>query len=802
MRKLSLLVIVLSCLVNAGTNIPLNETTRNFDQIHIGLHLKIDFDNQTVQGIEQFKFVPLTDAFQILRLHSETTVISDITLRGNKLSFQSDSGIVAINLAKLYTTKDTLEIEITYLATPEEGLYFFKPLPGIPAIPYQIWSQGEGTGNRSWFLSYDLPDDKVTSDIVVEVPPNMISVSNGDLIEVKPLAGNKTEQHWRITEPQATYLTTLIVGDFETVREKVNGVTLEYNVPKEWASRTEYFFGKTPSILRFFSEYIYPYPFKRYAQTTVQDFEFGGMENTTATTMNRRLLYDRNAMPNYTGHDLVAHEFAHQWWGDMVTCKLWQHIWLNEGFATYFTSLWDEHNYGTDEFQTEMQEMMVQYRDELVGKNWNDSALCAEHAAPALQDDKAYHGGAVVLHMLRYELGDEIFKAGIQHYINKFLYQSVVTDDFRKAMEEIADRSLLPFFENWVYHANLPEFVVSQQYDDSLKSLHIKIEQPDTAIRSFVYKGKIPFRIEFGGERLDTDLPIETQNESFVFKMPVKPEAVFFNYRARVLCRVQFAKTFEELAYIARYSESAVERINALNALKQFGTTAVPVFVSAFRNEDFWKARMTIMQAGELVPTAETWEMVKTAATDDNDARVREAAWHAFAAMKNFDAVAVLRDHFSQEKNDYCRAAMYLSYAKLNTPDAYEVLANAMQLDSHRNIIRRSVFDALTYLQDDRGLAFAGQLVEYNFGSGDLHHIETAALDYAVKFIDKKHDTVNGIIRKALQNPYFRTRNAAAALISKYKLVEDADLLRTIIASEKRRIVKPGLEQALKALQK
>ena len=801
MKQIILFVLVFTCLLAGGTKITLDEKTRNFDQLHIGLHLKIDFDKQEVHSIEQFKFVPLVNSFQILLLHSETTEISTITLNTKQLTFQSDSGIVSINLDKAYSPKDTVEIEITYLSRPEDGLFFFKPLPGIPAIPYQVWSQGEGTANRYWFPCYDMPDDKVATDLYVEVPKNMISVSNGELISVKPLANNATEHHWRIVEPQATYLTTLILGEFETVREKVNGVTLEYNVPKEWASKTEYFFGKTPSILRFFSDYILPYPFARYAQTTVQDFVYGGMENTTATTMNRRLLYDKNAMPNYTGHDLVAHEFAHQWWGDIVTCRNWNHAWLNEGFATYFTSMWDESNYGIDEYDMELQSMMDLYSSNLSTKNYNDSVLSAEHAAPALQDDKSYYGGAVILHMLRYELGDKMFREGIRHYIRKYMYQSVVTDDFRVAMEETAGRSLKSFFESWIYQAKVPEFVVTQSYDEGTKSLTLKVVQPDTAFQSFIYNGKLPLRVEFGGESLDTTIQITGKQNSYSFTVNTKPQAVFFNYKERILCRLQFEKSFDELAYILRYSESAVERMKALTAIKKFGEKITPVLTAAIQNEDFWRIRLAIVQACEAVPSAATFAIVTEAAGDDYDARVREEAYQVLKVMKDFGAIEFLRDHIGLEKNDYCRATLYASYGKLKAPDAFEVLSGAMQLDSHRNIIRRAVFEALGETSDDRGLPFANQMVEYNFGSGDLHHIELAALDYAEKFIEKDHDSVNEIIKKGLKNPYFRTRNSAARLIGKYKLREDADLLKSILASERRTDVKPELEKVLKSLQ-
>lgn len=778
----------------------LHERSRNFDQIHLDIQITVDLNQQTVTGNEAFTFCPLVNAFTTLRLHTEDTEIKSVSFHGQNLVAKADSGILTITFPTALTTSDTATINISYLSTPHDGLHFFKPTPEIPAIPYQVWSQGEGTGNRHWFPAYDLPDDKVTTDLTVTVPQGMISVSNGDLIESTVLANGSSVHHWRMAQPQATYLTTLIIGDFATVKEEADGVTLEYNVPKEWASETEYFFGKTPSILRFFSEYIFPYPYKRYAQTTVWDFLFGGMENTTATTMNRRLLYTPHAMPNYTGHDLVAHEFAHQWWGDLVTCKTWEHIWLNEGFATYFTTLWDGYTYGIDEYETQILDMMQSYRSELIEKNYNDSALAAKLAPPALQDDKAYHGGAVLLHMLRNIVGEKSFRDGIRQYIRNHLYGNAVTQDFITDMEKVSGKSLKQFSANWLYQANIPDFHLTASYDSLAKEYSLSITQPDTAKRAFIYTGPIPLRIEAKTFILDTTLEIAHANEQFRFMVPARPDAVYFNYRCGIVCRETFPKSAAELTYILRYSESAAERFKAVQALMQQSSVVFAPLASALRNEDNYKVRAEILKLCGQHPSSETFAMVK-GSVEDLDPRVRETAFNELLHFADFGAVTLLRDKIAGESNDYCKAAIYRSYGKLHPADVLDFLATAMTTDSHRNIVRRAVFESLGEQNDDRALPFAKAMVEYNFGSGDLHHVELAALEYCARFVEKKRSEVLPIILKGLENPYFRTRNAAAGLIEHFKLTEARELLEKLLASDRRAIVRPGLEKALKSIQ-
>jgi aminopeptidase N len=800
-KKFISAIIILTGILHAQDDIVnrLNERSRNFDQIHLDLNLSIDLHQQTVHGKEAFTFHPLVKEFTTLRLHTEDTEIKSVSFQGLDLVANVDSGILTITFPKALSISDTATLAIEYVASPHDGLHFFKPTPEIPAIPYQVWSQGEGTGNRHWFPAYDLPDDKVTTDLTVTVPKGMISVSNGDLLDTKVMADGSSVQHWRMAQPQATYLTTLIIGDFATVKEEVSGVTLEYNVPREWASQTEYFFGKTPSILRFFSDYIFPYPYKRYAQTTVWDFLFGGMENTTATTMNRRLLYSPSAMPNYTGHDLVAHEFAHQWWGDMVTCKTWEHIWLNEGFATYFTTLWDGYVAGVDEYETQIFDMMQTYRSELIEKDYNDSALAAKAAPPALQDDKAYHGGAVILHMLRNVVGDKNFKDGIRQYIRSHLYGNVVTEDFIADMEKVSGKSLKQFSSNWLYQANIPDFHVTGSYDSLTGDYWLTVNQPDTAKRAFLYKGALPFRLEAKSFILDTTLEIRHSNEQFRFRVPHTPDAVYFNYRSGIVCRETFPQSNEELITKLRYSESAVERLKAVQSLMHQPAIIYRPIGAAFRTEDNYKIRSEIVKLCAQQPTAETFEIIKTATTD-LDPRVRETAFNELSHFADFGAIHILRDKIAGETNDYCKAAIYRSYGKLHPADVMHFLAGAMTTDSHRNIVRRAVFESLGEQNDDRALPFASAMVEYNFGSGDLHHVELAALEYCARFVEKNRTGVLPIILKGIQNPYFRTRNAAAGLIERFKLSEARQQLEKVLAAETRSIVKPALEKALKVI--
>ena len=251
------------------------------------------------------------------------------------------------------------------------------------------------------------------------VPPGLRSVGNGVLVESKALDGGQRVEHWRLDRRIPSYLISLVVGTFETVTDTWRDVPLEYNGPPGRTEEIRKGYAGTPAMMEFFTEYTgRKFPWPRYAQTTVWDFIYGGMENAGATTMNMRLLHLPEACPCYSSDGLVAHELAHQWFGDLLTCKTFDHMWLNEGFATYFTDLFFEHRDGPAAFSLER---WHQNRGYMNGTPRPDTLGLV--AAPRgdlpleLHGGKEYNRGAAILHQLRIELGDEVFRAGIRRYV-------------------------------------------------------------------------------------------------------------------------------------------------------------------------------------------------------------------------------------------------------------------------------------------------------------------------------------------------------------------------------------------------
>ena len=339
---------------------------------------------------------------------------------------------------------------------PPEGCSSCVADPAYPERPLAIWTQGEAEDTHYWLPCYDYPNERATSEMIITVEKPLFVVSNGALVETTKNAGDTTTYHWKMDVPHVSYLISLAVGDFSVYHDKVGDLPLDYYVAKDVDEATaRRFMGKTPQMIRFFGESTgQPYPYVKYAQTCLPEFG-GGMENISATSMTDNALRDEIAALEGDADGLVAHELAHQWFGDLLTCKDWSHIWLNEGFASYFDPLFAEHDRGEDTFRLEMDGALQgylgndrAYRRPIVETRYESSMQ--------MFDGMTYAKGACVLHALRGLLGDEVWWKGLRAYVAAHKSQVVDTDDFRKSMEAASGKDLKWFFDQWVHKAGHP----------------------------------------------------------------------------------------------------------------------------------------------------------------------------------------------------------------------------------------------------------------------------------------------------------------------------------------------------------
>ncbi|MDO8550667.1 MAG: M1 family aminopeptidase [Ignavibacteria bacterium] len=788
-------------LAQADTVSFLNSETRNYDQKHIKLSLSFDFNEEKVIGNCEFSFSPLVNDFNELVLHAKTMKVSSVKISGKVLQFNQDDKHLFVKMDKTYSPDDSITVSIDYIAYPARGLYFFKPTKEIPEIPYQIWTQGEGENNRFWYPAYDMPDDKLTSEVLITVPSNLIAISNGILQNVKEEGSDKTF-YWKMNKPYSNYLTTVIVGDYITVTEEVRGTKLEYNIPSEWVDKKDLFYGRTPQMINFFSDYMSPYPYERYAQTTVQDFEWGGVENITATTLNRRILHDENAVPNYSADGLISHELAHQWFGDYLTCKTWGHIWLNEGFATYFTDLWYENEFGRDEFRYQRYLSNTEYFDiELKAEPLDSVKLKESEFIPAeLSGDKAYERGAAILNMLRFILGDYEFQKAIKYYVNKYKNQNVTTEDLRITFEESSGKDLKKFFHQWIYGAGFPEFKVDYSWNESEKKVVLNVKQTQELFPAVgIFETPVLIEIVAGKQLIQDTIQIAGKENSFTFNIEQKPDLVMFNKYEWILCKVDFKKNFEELSYQLQYDDDVVGRICAAKELVEFGEKSIPVLNRTIKRELHYGVQVVVVESLKEIGGDNVLESLLLAC-DDEDARVREAAIKSLSIFTYEKVNDKLLEKLESDDNYYVKGAALYSIGAVKHPDAKKILTDALKMDSHMNIIRRGIFEGFQKLGDPSILSLIQEYTQYKYSYGEMHLLDITALDCAKSFAETNYEEVVEVISSALNNPYFRTRIHAAKLLAELGAKEKLKVLIRLYEEERRDVVKEQLKPVIEKL--
>jgi aminopeptidase N len=422
----------------------------------------------------------------------------------------------------------------------------------------------------------DEPSERARVELEIDMPEGWIAVGPGARVATRTGSGRSTER-WQLDFEHPAYLTSLVAGELVLVEDSWDGVPLLYLAEPHLAEYIEPTFGRTGEILAFLADSVglaYPYP--KYAQAAVDNFPWGGMENISATTLTPLLLADEATHRDQSPEHLVAHEAAHQWFGDLFTCADWSHLWLNEGFATYLTLLWVEHAHGVDEFRAQLREAQEAYLAQDVGHMRRPTVWNRWKEPDDVFDTRAYQGGAARLHLLRSILGDDAFCAGVRAYAAEHVGKSVVTDDLRRAFERASGRDLARFFGEWLYSPGFPEFRLTWSWDESAGEVELVVAQVQTSSDGTPAVFHVPVEIEVrtaeGARTHRVELDERRQRERF--PCPTLPQYVRFDVHGVIPKRVQEEKPASEWLALARGCDDVNARREAVLVLGKLARAA------------------------------------------------------------------------------------------------------------------------------------------------------------------------------------------------------------------------------------
>lgn len=409
-----------------------------FDVIHYDAQVELDMAKKTVTGKVLIRLVAHTNNQAEIELDCGDLTIDAVRESGEVQKLARNGPRLSVLLTRPAQANEMRQIEVNYHGAPRRGLHFFPKRDQI----YTVFSTSQ------WLVCVDKPYDKATLRLNLILPAGLQVVANGRLVAQRTLPQNKTAYEWLQETPVSTYTFGFAAGRFHVLTQQQGRLHLRYLSDRFSDSQLQHIFRDTADMISFFEDRAGV----QYTDTTyTQVLAAGGVAQEMSGFTVIRETYGREVLANKRAVWLAAHELAHQWWGNMVTCKDWTDFWLNEGMATFMADAYKEHRFGQQEYLSEIEESRQKY--EVVRKGGKDRSLVFPDWLHPTEEDRVlvYDKGAYVLHLLRLELGERSFWAGIRHYTRTYWGKSVLTDDFQKAMERESGKSLKEFFAKWVY---------------------------------------------------------------------------------------------------------------------------------------------------------------------------------------------------------------------------------------------------------------------------------------------------------------------------------------------------------------
>ncbi len=757
---------------------------RVVDIKHIKLDIRLDVPGKAVFGTVTHNVAPLNDGLEAVEFDAVDMAIEKVAFGRNPAAFTYDGRKLRVSFGGPRKRGEEIRIAITFRSQPRIGLYFIAPDDAYPEKPHQVWSQGQDEDSRYWFPCFDAPNDKATTEVIVTVPGSWFALSNGRLLEDKALRDGSRRFHWFQERPHSTYLITLAAGEFARIDGSRAGLTVDYYVEPKDVERGKLTFERTPDMIALFERVTgIKYPWAKYSQIVVRDFVFGGMENTSATTMTENILLDRKASRDFTTDDLISHELAHMWWGDLLTCRDWSHGWLNESFATYFECLWDEHHKGIDEYR----QGIITNTNLYVEERYRRPIVTNVFRDPIdIFDRHLYEKGSVVLHMLRGLLGDDQFFRSIQRYCREHQERNVVTQALVDAIEAETGRNLEWFFDQWVYRPGHPEFKVSWSWDAGagIATVSVKqVQKTDEGTPIFRVPVTIDFRVGRTRPKAFT-VEVTEKEHTFVFPLAKQPDLCRFDPYNRVLKQLDFEKSVGELRLQLRDDDDIAGRQAAAKALgKKGGPQAEAALEAAIMGDRHWSVQAEAAKALGAMKSAPARDaLVRCLAVRNPKARRGVVA--GLGEFKGDEtALQALIPFSKRDRSWFVESEANRSIGKLRVPGSFEAIVSNLPRRSFREVVRMGCLDGLAELRDERGFAVLAEAARYGAPAESRRWAVRALGALGDHFPERRRRTADDLA-SFLHDPDFRVRLMAANALRALKEPSQAKALERMAERE------------------
>lgn len=791
------------------------------DLVHTKVDAKFDYKKSYMYGKVWITLKPHFYPTDSLNLDAKGMDINKVALvKGSAttpLKFEYDGSNIRINLDKTYKASETYTIFIDYTAKPNEvkvqgsaaitdakGLYFINPTGEEKDKPTQIWTQGETEATSVWCPTIDKPNMKTTQETIMTVPAKYVTLSNGKLVSSKKNADGTRTDSWKMDLPHAPYLFFMGVGDYAVIKDTWKGKEVNYYVEHEYAPVARKIFGHTPEMMTFFSKITgIDYPWSKYSQMTARDYVSGAMENTTATLHQESAQQDARELIDGNGWEsTIAHELFHHWFGDYVTAESWSNLTVNESFANYSETLWDEYKYGKDAGDAQNYNDMAGYLQS--GSEKKDLVRFHYPDKESMFDAVSYNKGGRILHMLRNYVGNDAFNKALNVYLTENKFQAAEAHNLRLAFEKVTGQDLNWFFNQWYFGDGHPLLDIDYVYNESAKTVQVIIKQTQKTGKVFI----LPIAIDVynGAKKERYNVWVKNQADTFSFKYNNRPELVNVDGDKILLAIKKDNKTLDNYIHQYKYAGLYLDRREAIEfALKnQNNSKAQDLLKQAMKDPYHGLRIMTVSRLDMTNSTikAAAEPILSDLAKNDPKSTVRAAA---IGMLGNYDNAAY-NAIYSKGINDSSYSVAGASLENLLKKDKAAAIAAAKKIagagklkgNMTESVIKvlaqsgdESSFDVIASTFDEMPLSNAkfnlmAPFADY-LGSVSNTANFKKGVDIALKFREVlKPYGYDAVVNNFLSNATLKKKEAALAAASDKKaLQEQIDYLKGKLGDKK-----------------
>jgi aminopeptidase N len=672
---------------------------RPFHLASIDLHLTIDPLAGTLIGEAVLDIQPQPFGLGDVVLDLDDMDVDSVELiDGTELDYSEDDGKLHIHGVPSKGSK----VRISWHGNPTRGLYFTGPTPADASRKHTAWSQCQDEDAHFFFPCIDHPSVKCSWTMRFTVPDGYQAIGNG---RFDGREGNTWK--WVQAEPMPTYLFTVCVGKFAIYEDEGASVPVRYLAPEGVDDATfKRIFGKTPAMINFFEKrYGHPYAWARYDQVVVHDFIFGGMENVASTTLTDLVLTDERAALDWNAESLIAHELAHQWFGDLVTCQDWSQGYLNEAWATYSEILWKVEDLGQEEADYHLYDDLKNYLSECASR-YKRPIVSYQFREPIdMFDRHLYEKGALVVHTLRTILGEEAFWPAVTRYLKDNAHTTVHTRDFQVAMEQTSGRNLDGFFQDWILSPGHPALTIKTAWTQGLLKVTVTQRQKGDEVPE-AYQFPLSLLIVTNGGEQTVTLPVAERSRTWAIPLEKEPTRVEIDSGFKILANLTVQGSRKLLTASLKDDTSIVGRIRAAKALAKDGSPkAVSALADALKNESFWGVRTEIAAMLGKIGT-DTTRVALLSCVNDEHPKARNAIVTALGHLPvHPDLIEVLTGIVKNgDPSIHVEGGAIRSLGRLRAPGTIELALEVIERPSWGSLLSCRALEALALTRDEAAM--------------------------------------------------------------------------------------------------